>query len=279
MNPLKRLIREYAGLARILRISDLVSLAGATVRTAPSILRTGKLTDLDIAMSRNLTVQYRGKSIVVPVADIDRYLASHGGDNPTFGNVREMYALDCYLNRISLPPPLETVLDLGANRGMFSLLALRAFDAKLVIGVEPNPTYNSVLQTLLNANQLNGDRAIRYDRYVTSPSAEKRDPASNISIETICEEHNIERITFAKIDIEGYERDLFSEPQWLARVDTLAMEVHPGLVGDLSIIPQALSHYAFDHISVSQFGEPRDVNEATFLYASRTGALIESRLR
>lgn len=39
-----------------------------------------------------------------------------------------------------------TVLDLGANRGIFSLLALVALEAELVVGVEPNPLYSSVFR-------------------------------------------------------------------------------------------------------------------------------------
>jgi len=153
---------------------------------------------------------------------------------------------------------------------MFSLLALAAFDAQLVIGVEPSTVYNPIVQILLEANGIDSDRVRRYNRFITSPTAERRDPSTNVSVETICREQGIERINFAKIDIEGFEKDLFSEPEWLDRVDALAMELHFDFAGDLSSIPQALDRRGFYHISVGQFNAPCAVNDATFLYASRT---------
>ncbi len=274
MNPISRLAREYTALAGVLAPSDLAAVVAATIRTSPSILRTGKLTSLDVAMSRDITLQYRGNHIALPLAQIDRYLATCGGDNPTFGNVREMYALDCYMRRLTPPRPLGTVLDLGANRGMFSLLALAAFDAKFVIGVEPSTVYNPIVKVLLGANGIRSDRAHRYNRFISSPTAERRDRSINISVETICREQGIERINFAKIDIEGSEKELFKESAWLERVDALAMELHFDLTGDLSSIPQALDRQGFYHISVGQFDVPCAVNDATFLYASRRGMAL-----
>lgn len=273
MNSVKRLIEEYGAMGRILSFRDTIALAAATVKAAPEILKTKRLTALDSAMSRDLRLSYRRRSVAIPVAAIDRYLADHGGDNPTFGNVREMYAVDCYLRRLNVPQPLGTVLDLGANRGMFSLLALAALDADRAIGVEPSSKYEPVMRTLLEANRLNPDRAIRYNRFIASPSREKQDPFRNVSVQTICAEHGLTSIGLLKMDIEGHEKDLFSEPEWLTGVDSLAMELHHG-VADLTEIPRALARYGFEYIPVGQFNEPKPFPEAMFLYASKKGALI-----
>ncbi len=245
----------------------------ATAKAAPEILKTKKLTALDSAMSRDLSISYRSKSVVVPIAQIDRCLAENGGDNPTFGNIREMYAVDCYLRGLELPRPVGTVLDLGANRGMFSLLALAALGADRAIGVEPNPVYEPVMRKMLEANRPAPDRATRYTRFISSPSQETRDPAHRISIQTICAEQGVSRLGLVKIDIEGHEKDLFSEPEWLEMTDSLAMELHPD-TGDLSVIPPALARFGFDYVAVDQFNEPTPFREAMFLYASKNGALV-----
>src|SRR6202012_1887842 len=137
---------------------------------------------------------------------------------------REIYARNCYLEHLRLKAPLRAVLDLGANRGIFSLLALLALKAEIAVGVEPNKIYGSVYRLLLEANGSGLDRGPRYHKFVSSPSAEKQNPDQNISIEAILREQNIDRFNLVKIDIEGHEKTVFSEPEWLARVDNITME-------------------------------------------------------
>ena len=272
MNSLKRLAREYGQLRRILAPRDFLALLACTITRASSIAHTGKLTAVDAAMSRNLRIRFRGSLIDFPLADVDRVL-SGTEDNPTFGNVREMCGRDCYLRLFNLNKPVGTVLDLGANRGIFSLLALLTLGADRTIGVEPLPKYIPALQLLLTANNINPELAIRYRRFVTSPARERQDPGANVSIESICKEQGIDRFGFVKIDIEGAEKDLFNECAWLDRVDNLAMELHPQFAGDLSAIPLALARSGFQYRIVSSSGDVTDVNRGEFLYASRVGSL------
>jgi len=272
MNSVTRLVKEYDALRRTLTFRDLCALAVATVEKTPEILRTKRLTSLDAAMSRNTKVRYHHRDIVFPLADIDRLLAAYH-DNPTFGNVREMYARDCYLDHLNLAAPVGNVLDLGANRGMFSLLAIAALGADLVVGVEPSSVYEPVMQLLLEANNISPERVVRYNRYIASPSSERRDPQRNVSIETICREQGIQRIGMVKMDVEGAEKELFDEPGWLACVDSIAMEVHPQLVDDLSSIPRALEDHGFRYLCTDPGGAPCEVNKAMYVHASRNGSL------
>jgi hypothetical protein len=76
-----------------------------------------------------------------------------------------------------------------------------------------------------------------------------------------------------KIDIEGHEATVFSEPEWLAKADNISMELHPD-TGDLSLIPRALDEYGFEYVVTDQHGKHASGRDATFLYASRTGELI-----
>jgi hypothetical protein len=272
MNGITRLIEEYSALRRVLAPGDFFAMLLATASHAPEILRTKRLASIDVAMSRNMTIRLGDRRLALPLGDIDRLLAPHN-DNPTFGNVREMYARNCYLQRLNVKGPLRTVLDLGANRGMFSVFALVALGADRAIGIEPNPVYEPVARLLLQANQRDPGEAPRYVKFVSSPSAERENPASNISIQTILREQKVERFGFVKMDIEGHEKQLFGEPGWLESVDTLAMELHPHFAGDLSLIPAALERYGFRYIATAQSGEPAEINKAMFLYASCTGAL------
>jgi hypothetical protein len=272
MNVAKRLFAEYSELAKVLGPGDFLSLVRATILNAPNILRTRKLTALDAAMSRNMTVRFGNSRLVVPLADIDRALAERN-DNPTFGNVREIYARNCYMQHLRLKGPQRAVLDLGANRGIFSLLALVALNAEIVVGVEPTQHYLSVFKLLLEANHRDPDRAPRYTKFIASPSGERQDPDHCVSIQTIFREQNVDRFNLVKIDIEGHEKTVFSEPEWLDRVDNITMELHPQVVGDLSLIPRALERYGFEYSLTDQAGKPANIDSATFLFASRTGAL------
>ena len=272
MNAVTRLLTEYSALGKILQPGDLISMLMATAANAPAILRSRKLTALDAAMSRNMTVKYSGVRIVMPLADVDAILAGKN-DNPTFGNLREIYARDCYLEHLRLSNPQRNVLDLGANRGMFTLLALAALGAETAVGIEPVEHYSQTLKLLLDANGIRPERAPRYAKFISSPSVETTDPSRNISIQTILRHQKLERFNLIKMDIEGHEKTVFSEPEWLSSVDNITMELHPHFVGDLSLIPQALEHYSFKYRHIDQMGRPVDINSAMFLVASRTDEL------
>ena len=272
MRKVQRFFTEYRDLARVLERNDFLALMKATVVHTPEILRTGKLTSVDAAMSRNMTVYFRDVPLIVPLAEIDGVLQERN-DNPTFGNVREIYARNCYLNGLRLNTTQRTVLDLGANRGIFSILALVALHAELVVGVEPIAVYESIFQKILKANRCDPGRAPRYTRFISSVSTERQDPGRYISIPTILREMNVDRFNLMKMDIEGGEKEVFSEPEWLARVDTITMELHPRAAGDLSLIPEALRTYGFEFEVLNQAGERVPFDSATFLIASCTGAL------
>jgi FkbM family methyltransferase len=272
INTATRFLAEYNALGRVLEPRDLLALAKATLMNGSTILQTKKLTALDAAMSRNMTVHVGKTPMVLPLADIDRILAA-SNDNPTFGNVRELYARNCYLDHLHLKTPLHAVLDLGANRGMFSLLALLALKAEIAVGVEPTEIYESVNRLLLEANNCNLQRGPRYKKFVSSPSNERQNPSQNVSIETIMREQKINRFSLVKMDIEGHEKEVFGEPEWLTSVDNITMELHPHFVGDLSLVPQALERFGFAYRMFDQAGKPADVKSAMFLYASCTGEL------
>ena len=272
MNAAARLLSEYTALARILEPKDFLALLKASAAHAPDVLRDKTLTKIDVAMSRQIVVQFNSSRLVLPLSEIDGLLQARN-DNPTFGNVREIYGRNCYLSHLPLKNPQRIVLDLGANRGMFSLLALVHLGATMVVGVEPVPLYLPVYKLLLEANRCLSQSTPRYTRFISSPSEELRDPQRNVSILTIMKEQGIERFDLAKMDIEGGEKAIFEEPEWLSSVNNLTMELHPHLVGDLSHIPAALNHYGFQYRLLDQAGNNVAIHSAMFLVASSVGAV------
>lgn len=272
MNGIRRLFSEYAGLAKILSSKDYLLLLIATAAHAPSVVQTKKLTRVDAAMSRQLTVKFGSSRITFPLHRIDRILKVRQ-DNPTFGNVREIYGRNCYLSHLRPRKPQRAVLDLGANRGMFSILAFAELEADVVVGVEPLPIYLETYRLLLEANGFAGRLAPRYLKFISNSTEESQNPARNISIPRILKEQGLERFDLVKMDIEGAEKTLFDEPEWLSRIDNLTMELHPQLVGDLSHIPAALQHYGFKYLLLDQENRDIEINSAMFLAASCVGAI------
>lgn len=268
MNPARRLLSEYSDLARTLYPQEFALLLKETVLNAPSLLRTKKLTTLDAAMSKDMTVRFGHSRVAVPLRQMDRILSARR-DNPSFGNVREMYARNCYLKHLPLEAPVRAVLDLGANRGMFSLLALVHLGAEVAVGVEPQPCYEQIFQLLLDVNQCSTRRAPRYLKFIGSPSSEQADRDKYVSIATIMREQSIDQFDLVKMDIEGGEKDVFGEPEWLRNVDHLTMELHPQFVADLSLIPAALDTYGFTYKLIDQEGNIAGIQAAMFLVASR----------
>lgn len=266
------MVSEYVGLSRVLAPSDLLALGGATVANAPGILRSRKLAGLDAAMRRNMRVSFDGTTIALPIQDIDRILEGKD-DSPTFANLREIYGRNCYLSGLKFPEPVRVVLDAGAHCGMFSLLALKHLGSEIVVGVDPAIGYDLALKLLLQANGVAIEKTPRYHRALTCPSKEAVDPENNVSVQTILRERKIDRLHLVKMNIEGAEKDVFTEPDWLAAVDTISMEVHPQFVDDLSCIPEALTKYGFEFRLMDQERRPAEMRRAMYLQASRVGAL------
>lgn len=241
-----------------------------TVRHAPTVLKTGKLTAVDQAMNADLTVRYHGEALKIPVREADAYLAATQ-DSPSFCGVREMLAEDVYLRAFRLPMTCPCVLDLGANRGLFSLVASKVLHADQVIEVEPTRKYGVVRDLFRQSNDVKAP-VKRYWKMVGSQAQERSDDAY-ISMDTIVRENGLTKIDFAKIDIEGSERDIFQEGDWLSIVQNFAAELHPQWV-DVRSVLQAAQESGFEVRPADQFNVPCAVEHAMFLYGSRDGRLL-----
>jgi FkbM family methyltransferase len=175
-------------------------------------------------------------------------------DGLTFGLAREIYGRRSYfLNRSEIRRG-DLVIDLGANAGVFSILAAR-FGAR-VIAVEAQA---SECRRLAATLELNPDcaHAITPVHGIVGPgsgvlSRWSLDDFGGLSPPIVTVGGLLERfggpkrrIDFLKIDVEGSEFDLISaDADWLTCTTRIAMEVHTAF-GDAGLLVEVLEDRGF----------------------------------
>lgn len=175
-------------------------------------------------------------------------LRPDSGDEYVFHEVfhQDVYKLE------SIQSPLDTVVDLGANIGLFSIRAVQ--HASRVFAVESNAENFDLARRNVEANGLEhrvtliqaaasgtsgnllriyssemaGGHSVHQHLAARWPNGtESRVPS--ISLADLFEKHAIERCSLLKCDIEGSEYDVFQHAPLtvLSRVDRFVIEAHP----------------------------------------------------
>lgn len=185
-----------------------------------------------------------------------------------FSGAREMYCRGVYF----FVPGFEverddTVVDLGANVGLFSTMA--AVYGRHVLAVEAQSGFIPLIEANLGKNGCRKKAAIRLALVGSGTGAlsvpERQATASHwvtpppcLSMGELLAQAGITRINLLKIDIEGSEFDLLSdELTWLASVDRIAMEVH-GTYGDVGSLQATLQKAGFRVALVNSEGHSVD---------------------
>jgi len=184
-----------------------------------------------------------------------------------FNNYNEMFVdnkYDCYeLDK------METVFDVGANSGLFSLLAINK-GAKKVYAFEPNQ------ESLVNLNQLvKGlnvevvDKAvytkdedlvfyidpnnttigsISEDHIINNGSKVEKITVPAVSLKTFFEQNNIDRLSLLKMDIEGAEYDIIEnlDQEIFDKIDNLLIEYHDNYDSRVEKLVTKLVEAGFD---------------------------------
>jgi hypothetical protein len=263
MSPLKRLLRELGQLRGVLDPADYARYARTIAFCFPAITHARSLVPADRQMLHNIKCSLAGASIHVPVGEMTELLGAND-PTPTFGAIREMYGGNVYLRPFCPDLTVRTVVDLGSNRGLFSVLAAIVLKARTVVGVEPAAFYEPVLQSLLRANGLEGQGLHR----ITAFAASEHGPGK-VTISKLMDQYGMDRIGFLKCDIEGAEFDvLLHNNGYLERVDHIGMELHQA-EGDVRRLNDAMVGYGFQTLATDQFGRPTPIVAADYLYASR----------
>lgn len=231
MGFLRKLFGDFFGLVRVLGLLLALKWAAMILLNAWGIFRARNLQLADLAMGE-------GPFLIRFSSNVHFRICGFGA----FSGIREMYVRDTYLRHGLLNiEDGNVVLDLGANMGNFTNLALAHGRSVRVISVEPGRDFNNTYKKSLALNAGFLDR-VRLLRAFIGSMEEKQEKLLNtpqyLGAEWICEDQLIsqagfERIDFLKCDIEGGEFGLLHPgSKILAMAQKIAIEVH-SFAGDV----------------------------------------------
>ena len=167
----------------------------------------------------------------------------------------ENYVLDIY--RTSMLKLGDTVLDLGAGIGDFAILASNKVGSMgLVVAVEPSPTDYNLMTHNIWVNDCRNVLAINkgVGNSAGVRKAKFADHTFTFAVDTLCDLlGDVEiapRFDFVKIDIEGFERELFSaksNTEVLCTANHISLELH----GTKDVVDSILTArgYRFDRLT------------------------------
>lgn len=220
-----RLVREVSSVAHVCGPNTGVAYLGAIARRWPSVLHSRSLAMADREMHAR-RARYHLLDVTVDLP------------GSLFSGAREMYCRRVYFaNPHVTLRESDTVVDLGANMGLFTLLA--AIKCKRVVAVEAQSGFQQEINQHLRAHAVE-HKAVVEIALVGGASGVFADPGAirsashfegklppHLSLPELMQRHGLDRIDFLKVDIEGSEFDVFRDDSgWLANVDRIAMEVH-----------------------------------------------------
>ncbi len=135
-----------------------------------------------------------------------------------------------------------TIVDAGSNVGFSALFFAQKFPQAKIYCIEPDPdNYSQLLKNTTNYENIRTHQAALWpidemlnlnNNHQESASirVEKTNSANveGISIPKLMQQYQIDKIDILKIDIEGAEKELFSNrpADWLSKVDIILIELH-----------------------------------------------------
>lgn len=176
----------------------------------------------------------------------------------------------------------DIVLDLGANVGIFSLLACKI--AKKVIAVEAQSEFIPIIKKNISRSNCPNNINIEFgiigkdkgvfsdDTKLQSASHYKKNPPL-LSMQNIISKNKLERIDFLKCDIEGSEFSLFdkkSDLSWLNKVKYISMEVHKNYGNPIKLCETLSENGFYVKLTNRNQKEVKNLNELYgFIYAKK----------
>jgi len=154
----------------------------------------------------------------------------------SISGIREMYVRDVYLRGGWLKiAPDDVVLDLGANMGNFTNLALSSGPKVRVVAVEPSQSLNEIFRRSVGLNPGFLDRVTLLRCFVGGLGPKQNElfasrdysEAPFLSEDDLIATAGLTRIDFLKCDIEGSEFGLIDKPSRILEMTRkIACEVH-----------------------------------------------------
>jgi len=248
---LAKLFGDFRGIARVAGIDIALRWLGCVVATLPSALKTRNLLAADRLMG---TGPFRVRHAIG-----DALLTGESA----FSGLREIWVRDVYASGGFLRVPNHgTVVDLGANMGNFSAMALAANPTVRLIAIEPSAPLGAKWATTMALNGFQG-RAQLCRAFIGIFTDKQRsdfenDPAygdaPTINENEFLQRYAIDHIDFLKCDIEGSEF-FMTEPgsRLLDLADRIAIELHD-FGGDPQHFLDVLKEKGFGNIQVDWYG-------------------------
>ena len=211
-------------------------------------------------------------------------------DEPLIPMFDEIWVRESYLVEALRDVHAATVVDVGANVGVFALWASRRLGAERIIAAEPDPHSAWRLLENLERNDVRGHSVVQvgvggeprdavlygrgerarntlFTRDLYGSSFTPRAVVRILRLEDVFDLFAVNRCDLLKLDCEGaeYEILLQASPTVLERVDHIALEYHEGLDGRG---PDELASFLDEHgFEVTRY-PPLDV-EGGHMHASR----------
>lgn len=242
---------------------------GKLATAAPEVVRARSLAPADRALKgRRFRFSAEGQSLEL--------------DGGAIGLAREIYGRRCYFSAAGFAiRPTDTVVDLGAQVGVFTVLAAKL--ARRVVAVEAqigfieelceNLRRNGCLENVaVEHGLIGGSRGVLSDEARLLSASHLRGvipPA--ISMNELVRKHGLTAIDFLKMDIEGSEFDaLLRDNEWLSIVRRIALEVHCDH-GSVDELREALRGRGFQAWLFDEESEPAErlPGRSGFLFAAR----------
>ena len=240
---MKKLVEDAFGIARVLGFRYAVRWTLAAFVRCKDVMIARNLQPADQAMGAGPF------QVNLPAYGAQFRVVGAG----VFSGIREMYVRDAYLRRHSLRiNDGDVVLDLGANMGNFTNLALAHGPKVRVIAVEPNKYLNQAFGDSVALNQGFPERTTLIRAFLGArdigrslANSEEYEGALILSEGEFVRASGIRHVDFLKCDIEGGEFEVFKTGSALLRMtDSLAIEIH-AFAGDVDGFIKMLIDHGF----------------------------------
>lgn len=249
---------------KVLGLKTTMKMWKGLVLNLAQIGRERNLIPIDKYMSkeRKMRIHHAYGSFFVNPSYVDQAIVE---ESYCFGSVRELYVNNCYFKYHNFDKKeIKTVVDFGANRGMFSTMCTPF--AKKIVAIEAIPKYIEIIK--YNVAELNGFNNIEIGNFFISNQKEGVSEFGSpfITIDGMLTKYGLTEIDFLKIDIEGGEFEIFDKLPF-DRIKYLSMEVHRDIGYPQNII-DTLKKNNFDLITTtSHFDITTDVDRIDYIYA------------
>ena len=183
--------------------------------------------------------------------------------------------------------PTDLVIDAGANIGDFTIKAAKIVNKGRVIAIEPNPRNLEILHKNIMLNKLNNveilPRALSNTTGLVSFSGESvsasimKGDESSPKVQTVTIDEIMKTFyregggVVLKMDIEGAEELVFTDPAFLEGVREISMELH----GEKNIqsIPTILKKHGFQ---IKEFGFSHELKNTAFFIVKHPLSFINA---